>query len=172
MVSMRSLFNQLAILAVAVFVCGVQAGHAQVQIEGTVSYKLTRFGKGPWSAQGAIDRIANYDYNDHQGVRAALVFSGQKYKKGSTLKGFTIASAQIGVLSARTYLDNISLIGQARIKRGKFNATMILVDEDNRILSAVPLPKKVFVRSSFNRSSNGAKHLTHDSTALEAKSAE
>ena len=133
----------LAIVIVSIAVFSSPQAHAQyaggVKIEGQVKYRLTpqgRPGRLVWNATAFVERLTNYDYEDHQGVKVILVISRKGYMPGVTLNGFTAASSSEGYLLARTSYGDINLRGRARIPAGKHRIVLAIINSQKRIIDA------------------------------------
>lgn len=105
-----------------------------------------RAGTARGSAQ--VDQVINSSFSSFSGVRVVLVLSTRKYAIGRDLRGTTVASTTLGAFPARSYFTDVKINGSSRFtKRGKFKVVIVVVDNSNRILSAINFNETLSLRS-------------------------
>jgi len=125
--------------------------HAQstVKFEGTSRFSI-RYRGNSATTTGSAQRLANYTFNEFNGVRSVIVLSKKPYRAGSSVAGFTIASANLGAFPARSYFENITMNGASGLPKGSHRILLLAVDGAGNILDGLTFPKKVSFSNPLN----------------------
>ena len=137
----------LALVAGLLHATSASAQQAPVQLAGMAQYKLVRRGSAV-TATGSVDQVINNSPLNFTNARVILALAKQAYTPGATIGVSTIASADLGVLPAYTYINNVSLSGKGRsIKGKKIRVLMLVVDDANRILGGFTFSKSLKMKA-------------------------
>ena len=122
--------------------------NAQVQFEGTASYKITGT-SSRLNAKASVTKVANYNNYMVYGAHVILGLTKGKYAAGKSLNGTTIASSSSNDLQPRTIYQNVNLSGTSSIRsNGNYNIVLLLLDNSSTILTGLNFKKTIKVGNS------------------------